>query len=137
VVDYRFDCESTSARELEQLFRAVNLGGRAGEKVRRAFVNSSVVCLAYDSGRLVGASRAITDGEYHGFVYDVAVLPDYQRRGIGRRMMQELMSRMPVWRVMLVADRGVQDFYRGLGFELYPDTMASLNAARLYDGQDA
>jgi len=136
-VTYKFDCESVGASELEQLFRAANLAGRAGEKVRRAFVNSSVVCLAYDGATLVGASRAITDGEYHGLIYDVAVLPGYQRHGIGRRMMEELLSRMPVWRVMLVADGDVQGFYRGLGFHPYADVMVRLNSERLYDGHRA
>lgn len=136
-VNYRFDCKNVSAEELEQLFRAARLGGRAGDKIRRAFVNSSIVCLAYDSRTLVGASRAMTDGEYHGLIYDVAVLPEYQRQGIGRRMMQELLSRMPVWRVMLVADGDVQGFYRGLGFERYADVMARFSPERLYDGENA
>lgn len=40
---------------------------------------------------------------------------------------------MPVWRVMLVADDDVKDFYRGLGFERYPDVMSKLDWNRLYD----
>lgn len=136
-VNYRFDCKNVSAEELEQLFRRARLGGRVGEKIRRAFVSSSIVCLAYDSRTLVGASRAMTDGEYHGLIYDVAVLPEYQRQGIGRRMMHELLSRMPVWRVMLVADSDVQGFYRGLGFEPYADVMARFSPERLYDGENA
>jgi ribosomal protein S18 acetylase RimI-like enzyme len=132
-VTFRFSCQDVSTRDLEELFAAAELGGRVGEKIRRAFLNSSVVCFAYDSVRLIGASRAITDGEYHGLIHDVAVLPEYQGRGIGRRMMQELLDRLPVWRVMLVADEGVQGFYRKLGFDKYPDLMAKLNWERLYD----
>lgn len=95
-IAYRFDCDNVGTPELEALFAATELGGRAGDKIRRAFLNSAVVCFASDGARLVGASRAITDGEYHGLIYDVAVLPDYQRQGIGRRMMQELLARLPV-----------------------------------------
>jgi ribosomal protein S18 acetylase RimI-like enzyme len=132
-VTYRFSCENVSTRELEELFEAADLDGRVGDKIRRAFLSSSPICLAYDEDRLVGASRAITDGEYHGLIYDVAVHPDYQRQGVGRHMMEELLSRMPVWRVMLVADDGVQEFYRRLGFESYPDAMVRLDWARLRD----
>jgi ribosomal protein S18 acetylase RimI-like enzyme len=132
-VMYRFTCEDLNTRDLEGLFAATELGGRVGEKIRRAFTKSSLVCFAYDSSRLVGASRAITDGEYHGLIYDVAVLPDYQGHGIGRRMMEELLARMPVWRVMLVADEGVQGFYRACGFESYSHVMARLNWERLND----
>ncbi len=132
-ITYRFSCQDVSTRELEELFAAAGLGGRLGEKIRRAFVQSSLVCFAYDSARLIGASRAITDGEYHGLIHDVAVLPEYQKQGIGRRMMQELLDRLPVWRVMLVADESVQEFYRGLGFDNYADVMAKLDSTRLYD----
>jgi len=132
-ITYRFSCENVRTRELEELFAATALGGRKGEKIRRAFLNSSLVCLAFDSDRLIGASRAITDGEYHALIYDVAVLPEFQGQGIGRRMMKELLDRLPVWRVMLVADEGVQGFYSGLGFEKYPDVMAKLDWQRLYD----
>jgi ribosomal protein S18 acetylase RimI-like enzyme len=111
-VTYRFDCDDVSTRELEELFAATNLGGRIGEKIRRAFLNSPFVCFAYLGAQLIGTSRAITDGEYHGLIYDVAVLPEYQGHGIGERMMRELLDRLPVWRVMLVADDDVKDFYR-------------------------
>jgi len=132
-VTYRLTLGNVSARELEELFAAAGLGGRVGDKLRRAFLNSPLVCLAYDGDRLVGASRAITDGEYHGLIYDVAIHPDYQRQGIGQHMMEELLNRLPVWRVMLVADEGVQEFYRSLGFGSYPDVMARLDWARLHD----
>lgn len=132
-ITYRFSCEHVTTRELEELFAAAQLGGRVGEKIRRAFVNSSHVCLAYDGERLIGASRAITDGEYHGLIYDVAVDPEYQGQGVGRRMMEELLKRMPVWRVMLVAEEAVQGFYRTLGFEGYPDVMVRLDWNYLYD----
>ena len=118
------------------LFRATHLGGRAGEKVRRAFENSSLVCFVFDGTRLVGMSRAITDWEYHAVIYDVAVHPDYQRQGIGSRMMREMLDRLPVWRVMLVSDEeDGRRFYRHLGFADYPDVMARLDWQRLFDSQ--
>ena len=45
----------------------------------------------------------------------------------------ELLARLPVWRVLLVADRAVQPFYRRLGFESYDDVMALLDQTRLFD----
>ena len=130
-VTFQFDCKEVSTHELEELFAAADLKGRAGEKIRRAFVNSSAVCLAYDGSRLIGACRALTDGEYHAVIYDVAVRPEYQARGIGRRLMEELLGRLSVWRVMVVADSNVQGFYQKFGFEPYPDVMARLDWHRL------
>jgi ribosomal protein S18 acetylase RimI-like enzyme len=133
-VTYRFDIQGVDWSEVEALFRATMLGGRSGDKIRRAFEHSSVVCFVFDGTRLIGMSRALTDWEYHATIYDVAVHPDYQRRGIGSRMMQALLQKLPVWRVMLVSDDSdAQRFYRRLGFDDYGDVMARLDRERLYD----
>lgn len=133
IIDYRGDCDGLTGPALEDLFRAAGLGGRVGEKILRAFRNSALVSLAYIDGRLVGACRCITDGEYHAFVYDVAVLPQYQRRGIGKELLGRLLARVNVWRVMLVADKDVQDFYREFGFAPYDGVMAKCDTRWLFD----
>lgn len=132
-IDFHTDLEQVDWAALEALFVTAGLGGRSGDKLRRAFVQSSAVCLAYDGGRLVGASRALSDGEYHTLIYDVAVHPACQRQGIGRRLVESLLERLPAWRTMLVADEEVQPFYARLGFASYPDVMARLDWGRLYD----
>jgi GNAT superfamily N-acetyltransferase len=49
-------------------------------------------CLAhvgsYDGGRLVGFVKLAWDGGDHAFVLKTIVHPDYQRRGIGRRLFE-------------------------------------------------
>lgn len=132
-IDYRNSVDSVAAEALQDLFRAAELGGRVGDKILRAFKNSPVVCLAFASDRLIGASRAVTDGEYHAFVYDVAVHPDFQGNGVGKELVSRLLAKINVWRVMLVADGEVQDFYRHFGFEPYDNVMALLNPKRLRD----
>ncbi|MBL8507092.1 MAG: GNAT family N-acetyltransferase [Chitinimonas sp.] len=132
-IQLRDHCDQLSTAELEALFAAAGLGGRKGDKIRRAFLNSQLVSLAYAGGHLVGASRALTDGEYHGFIYDVAVHPDFQGQGLGRRLMQSLLDRLLVYRVMLIADQDVQGFYRTLGFDKHGDAMARFDRHRLYD----
>jgi len=132
-IEYRSDCDSLTAPALEDLFRAAGLGGRVGDKILRAFRNSDLVSFAYIDGRPVGACRCITDGEYHALVYDVAVLPQYQRRGIGRELLSRLLARVSVWRVMLVADKEVQGFYREFGFAPYDDVMAKCDSRWLLD----
>src|ERR1700722_11511655 len=122
----RFRCDSRGVdwQELVLLFKLANLGGREGDKVKRAFENSTVVCFALNGSRLVGAARALSDREYHATVYDVAMHPDYQRRGLGTRLMNELLATLPVWRVLLVADGEARRFYQRLGFEPYGDVLA-------------
>ena len=118
---------------LESLFKAADLGGREGDKLRRAFENSQVVCFVLAGLRLIGAARALTDFEYHATVYDVVIHPDYQRQGIGAALMREVLKRLPVWRVLLIADGDAARFYARLGFQPYGDTMALLDRSRLRD----
>jgi aralkylamine N-acetyltransferase len=127
------DCHGIDWLALLDLFRLAALGGREGDKVRRSFEKSDVVCFAWEGPKLVGAGRALSDFEYHATIYDVAVHPDYQKRSIGTRIMDELLSALPVWRILLVADANVQPFYRRLGFEPYGDVLARMNRTRLYD----
>ena len=124
---YRFDCDNVTTLELVDLFKATGLGGRTGDKIQRAFKKSQLVCLAYAGERLVGTSRAITDWEYHALIYDVAVHPEFQGLGYGRHMLENLLSRLKVWRMMLVADPDVKPFYEKVGFSRYPDVMAKLD----------
>lgn len=132
-VRFQLDIVGVDCQELISLFKLAKLGGREGDKVQRAFRNSTAVCFAFDGPRLVGAARALSDREYHATIYDVAVHPDYQRRGIGSRLVNELTSMLPVWRVLLVADGGVTGFYRRLGFESFGDVMARFDHTRLLE----
>jgi GNAT superfamily N-acetyltransferase len=132
-VRFQFHSEGVDWQGLVTLFKRANLAGRECDKVRRAFEQSSLKCFAMERSRLVAAGRALSDFEYHATIYDVAVDPDYQHRGIGSRLMRELLSRLPVWRVLLIADADVQPFYQQLGFASYDGVMAVIDRGRLFD----
>jgi aralkylamine N-acetyltransferase len=127
------DCTGIDWRALVDLFKLTDLAGREGDKVRRSFEKSDVVCFAFDGPKLVGAARALSDCEYHATIYDVAVHPDYQRHGIGTRIVEEVLSALPVWRILLVADDDVRPFYGRLGFQPFGDILARIDKLRLYD----
>lgn len=132
-IRFQRDSHGIEWPELLRLFKIAGLAGREGDKVRRAFDNSTVVCLALEGSRLVGAARALSDLEYHATIYDVVVHPDCQRQGLGSRLMNELLAGLPVWRVLLVADDDVTPFYRRLGFEPFAGVLARVDPTRLRD----
>lgn len=98
------------------MFRRADLGDRKPELAQAVFAGSYACCFAWDQPRLVGAARAISDGVTSSAIYDVVVEPAYQNQGVGRALMQNLLSRLPKRSVMLVSVHGKEGFYQKLGF---------------------
>lgn len=89
------------------------------EMLRRAFAGSLCTLCAYDGGRIAGLVRAVGDGASVLCVQDLLVLPEYQRRGIGSRMLRELLARYPdVYQTVLLTDDTPEHvaFYEHAGF---------------------
>ena len=98
--------------------------GRTAEQHETAFRNS-VVRLAFDGDRLVGAARAISDGVGCAAVFDVCVLPSYRGRGIGRSLMRSLVDALAGQFIVLVCHEPLRKLYRQVGFgPLRPNDVA-------------
>lgn len=50
---------------------------------------------AWDGPRLVGSIRILTDGYFFATIPEIFVDPAYQRRGIGRRLMELVLDKVP------------------------------------------
>ncbi len=88
------------------------------ELLHKALLASHSLVTAWDSTRLVGLGNAISDGHLVVYYPHLLVLPQYQGRGIGTRLMQMLMTRYDGFHQhMLVADGRAIEFYRKCGFE--------------------
>ena len=67
--------------------------------------------------RTIGFARVITDFAVVGVVEDVYVLPEYQGRGLGRWMLECLLSHPALAGIELyTASRKARGFYQALGF---------------------
>ena len=87
------------------------------ERMRRMFAGSNVVLTAWAEDTLVGVLRGITDGAYTTYVCDLAVHPDYQRSGIGRALLERVVSAYPETGVVLQAARTASDYYQHVGWQ--------------------
>ena len=90
------------------------------EMLRRAFAGSLCTLCAYDGGRIAGLVRAVGDGASVLYVQALLVLPEYQRRGLGGRLLRELLARYPdVYQTMLLTDDTPEHaaFYESAGFK--------------------
>ncbi|PCI27853.1 MAG: GNAT family N-acetyltransferase [SAR324 cluster bacterium] len=92
------------------------LGTRLPEQLKQAFFNSYAGCMIYHEGALIGMGRGISDGVRCSGIFDVVVLPEYQGKGVGKLIMQYLLSELPKGAVTLYAVPGKEVFYEKLGF---------------------
>lgn len=89
--------------------------------LEQALKNSLQVIAAFDEERLVGLIRAVGDGYSIVFVQDILVLPDYQRMGIGRQLMERLLAIYPnIYQLHLLTgkEEKTKAFYESLGFRV-------------------
>ena len=99
---------------------------------KRAFSNSQVVVFVFDKENLVGFGRAISDGEYQAAIYDVAVIPDFQGKGIGKMIIQTIVEKIPNCNFILYASPGKETFYEKENFKRMKTGMALfINSERM------
>ena len=123
-VELKFDCAGVDWTFVSDTLRRVGMASRSPELHRKAFAASHTVVFAYVDGQPVGFGRAISDGAYQAAVYEMAVVPEFQKQGIGARIMRAILDRLPGCNVILYASPGKEDFYRKLGFRLMKTGMA-------------
>jgi ribosomal protein S18 acetylase RimI-like enzyme len=123
--------ESIDWNELSELYRVAPLGEKRPGDLEKVFANSMFKCFLLDRGKLVGAGRALADGVDCSYICDVAVLPGYQGRGIGKSIVSSLVERSAGHKkIILYAYPGKEAFYRKLGFKRMSTAMA------IFENQD-
>ena len=88
------------------------------EMLAAAYRDSLCVLGAYDGDKLVGVVRAVGDGASIVFVQDLLVLPEYQRQGIGTRLLKTLLTQYAdVYQIELLTDDTPKTtaFYESVG----------------------
>ena len=122
-ITLQHDLAGVDWSELARLYQAT-LGPDEPQQLERTWLRSYATILAYDGARMVGAARAISDGEREALIVGVAVLPEYQRRGIGTLMMRDLVERLDGAAIVLTCSEDASvPFYRGLGFRTHKRVM--------------
>ncbi|HLH12332.1 MAG TPA: GNAT family N-acetyltransferase [Methylovirgula sp.] len=93
-MDIRYQLEpNLSAEEFQTVLKASTLAERRPAddlaRLEKMLRHADIIVTARDLGRLVGISRAITDFAYCCYLSDLAVEVAYQRKGIGKHLIEE------------------------------------------------
>ncbi len=117
-VRYR-STRSLPKAQVLNLYRSVQWSAaRKPVQLVRALKRSHSVVTAWVEGSLVGLGNAVSDGSLVVYYPHLLVLPEFQRRGIGRQLMKRLMNRYRGFHQhILIAEAKAVSFYRKCGFK--------------------
>ena len=92
---------------------------RNDAELRRMLRGSDVVVSLWRGKRLVGFGRASTDGIYRAVLWDIVVAGDLQGRGLGRKVVEALLSSPSLRNVerLYLMTTNSAGFYQQLGFK--------------------
>lgn len=86
-MEYRVDDQELETSVFLSFVNKIWPGNYDVDKTRTA-LSKTLNITAYDGQVLVGCLRILTDGYYFGTITELLVLPQYQRQGIGSRLLQ-------------------------------------------------
>lgn len=123
-------CKDLPCKELHDLFYAVgwsdgNITPSMLENFNKSFINSTIVFSAWINGNLIGCVRVLSDKMFRSIIYDLAVLPEFQNKGIGKELVRRCIETFPnsEW---LVQTEAASRFYEKIGFSVNEDVFLSV-----------
>ena len=123
-VQIRYGAEQVDWASVSGLLKSAGMAYYEPEIHKRAFEASFCSVFLYDEDVLIGFGRAISDGAYQAALYDCVVSEEYRGRGLGKRIVREIMSKLSHCNVILYASPGKEGFYSKLGFRKMNTGMA-------------
>ena len=115
---YKFDIVPT-AQQIIELYNDAQLPRPTHDpqRMKAMFENSDLIVTAWVEDRLVGVARAITDWVWCSYLADLAVSPDYERSGIGKKLIELVREKIGEQSMLLLLSvPTAMDYYPRVGF---------------------
>ena len=93
-IQFCSDKSTVDFQQLQLLFNKTAFWAtkRNLEHLQLAVANSNPVVTVWDEQRLIGFARATSDGIYRAAIWDVVIDPEYQGVGLGRKLVETVLS---------------------------------------------
>jgi ribosomal protein S18 acetylase RimI-like enzyme len=130
-LDIQLDCANVNWQFVAETLKRVGMAYAEPAAHQKSFENSQVTVFIRQKGQLIGFGRAISDGVFQTAIYDVAIIPEYQARGIGTIIIKTIMDKFSNCNFILYAALGKEGFYQKLGFRKMKTGMALFLKAEL------
>ena len=112
-MEYKVDDKELDASVFIDFVNQIWKGEYDTEKTKEA-LSKTINITAYDDSTLAGCLRILSDGCYFGTITELLVLPEYQNRGIGSRLLQLAKENTPTM-LYFGAQPGAESFYEENG----------------------
>ncbi|MDB5013092.1 MAG: family N-acetyltransferase [Daejeonella sp.] len=117
-LEYNSDLSNINWDRVCELFYKVNWNKRYPDEIKKAFESSSHTIFVYDDDLIIGFGRTVDDGKYYAMLADIVIDPDYQKRGLGKRIVDKLRDELLGYHfITLTAAPGKSNFYKNIGWK--------------------
>ncbi|MEJ2135879.1 MAG: GNAT family N-acetyltransferase [Desulfofustis sp.] len=123
-LSFSTSCSTIDWNRVAEILKTVGMSCHAPEVHRKAFEASHTTIFVHSGEMLIGFGRALSDGQYQAAIYDCAVLPEYQGRGVGSEIIRRVVEQLAHCNIILYAAPGREGFYRQHGFASMKTGMA-------------
>ena len=106
--------------DIIELFNSSGINRPCQDKnrIKKMFNNSNLIISAWHNDLLVGIGRALTDFSYCCYLSDLAVRKEYQKKGIGKKIIELTKKRIGKKSMLLLLSApNAMKYYRKLNFE--------------------
>ena len=121
---FQHDCSGIDWDTVPVILQTVGMAFHDAAIHRKTFLASAAVVFAFNDQELIGFGRAISDGLTQAAIYDVAILPGWQGRGVGKQIISHIVAALPGCNFILYASPGKEPFYEKLKFRRMKTGMA-------------
>ena len=87
------------------------------DRINKMCENANLIVTARLDGKLIGIARSITDFVYCTYLSDLAVDKEFQKKGIGKRLIEETKKQSPLAKLILLSAPAAIDYYPKIGMK--------------------
>ena len=114
---YRYN-EAVSAKALSDLRESVGWN-RMESEYSNPLMTSYYHIAVYEDGKLVGYIDSVSNGVTDAYIQDLMVHPDYQGKGLGTELMNQMIAYLKENRIYIISvvfEESLKPFYDRFGF---------------------
>jgi predicted N-acetyltransferase YhbS len=118
-IQYKINAKATAQAVIE-VFKSSGINRPVDDvkRIQNMIDNSNLIITAWDGVELIGIARSVTDYHYCCYLSDLAVKKEYQKSGIGKKLIEFTQDTIGEQTMLLLLSAvTAMEYYPKIGFE--------------------